>query len=134
MHLKSLVDTFRRICFVATSSAAAALKTKSIESGAGRFTEFVLPSLTFAEYLRFIEREEELIREEEERGILRFAANDLHGLNEVFIDYLNFGGYPEAVFMQAVRQNPRPYIKSDIIDKVLLRDLSILYGITESRS
>lgn len=30
-----------------------------------------------------------------------------------------------------VRQNPRRYIKSDIIDKVLLRDLPILYGITD---
>ena len=29
------------------------------------------------------------------------------------------------------RQNPRRFIKSDIIDKVLLRDLPILYGISD---
>lgn len=132
VHLKSLVDTYRGIRFIATGSAAAALKAKSVESGAGRFTEFVLPPLTFAEYLRFIGREEELIREEGEiRGALHFTSNDLHGLNDAFIDYLNFGGYPEAVFSELVRQNPRRYIKSDIIDKVLLRDLPILYGITD---
>lgn len=132
VHLKSLVDTFRGIRFVATGSAAAALKAKSVESGAGRFTEFVLPPLTFAEYLRFVGLEDALIREEgEERGTLRFAVNDLHSLNDAFIDYLNFGGYPEAVFSETVRQNPRRYIKSDIIDKVLLRDLPILYGITD---
>lgn len=131
VHLKSLVDTYRGIRFVATGSAAAALKTKSAESGAGRFTEFVLPPLTFAEYLRFMNREADLIETVAEEPALRYATRDIHGLNDAFIDYLNFGGYPEAVFSDTVRQNPRRFIKSDIIDKVLLRDLPILYGITD---
>ena len=132
IHLKSLVDTFRGVRFVATGSAAAALKTKSAESGAGRFTEFVLPPLTFAEYLRFIGHEGELIREiGEERGTLRYVTDDVHRLNDTFIDYLNFGGYPEAVFSETIRHNPRRFIKSDIIDKVLLRDLPSLYGISD---
>lgn len=132
VHLKSLVDAFRGVRFVATGSAAAALKAKTAESGAGRFTEFVLPPLTFAEYLRFVGREEGLIREVPMKGdVLRFTTDDVYGLNDAFIDYLNFGGYPEAVFSEVVRQNPRRYIKSDIIDKVLLRDLPILYGITD---
>lgn len=132
VHLKSLVDAYRGIRFVATGSAAAALKTKSAESGAGRFTEFVLPPLTFAEYLRFVGLEDGLIRQvDDERGSQRFETDDIHGLNNAFIDYLNFGGYPEAVFSEAVQQNPRRYIKSDIIDKVLLRDLPILYGISD---
>lgn len=132
VHLKSLVDTYRGIRFVATGSAAAALKTKSAESGAGRFTEFVLPPLTFAEYLRFIGQEDVLVRETPgDTDVLRYTADDVHGLNDAFIDYLNFGGYPEAVFSEVVRQSPRRYIKSDIIDKVLLRDLPILYGISD---
>ena len=132
VHLKSLVDAYRGVRFVATGSAAAALKAKSAESGAGRFTEFVLPPLTFAEYLRFVNLEDELIRQiDDERGQQRFATDNIHGLNEAFIDYLNFGGYPEAVFSEVVRSNPRRYIKSDIIDKVLLRDLPILYGISD---
>jgi predicted AAA+ superfamily ATPase len=52
-------------------------------------------------------------------------------LNEEFVRYLNFGGYPEAVFSREVRSQARRFIKSDIIDKVLLRDLPILYGITD---
>lgn len=132
VHLKSLVDTYRVIRFVATGSAAAALKTKSAESGAGRFTEFVLPPLTFAEYLRFVGQEDDLIRETVgESGMSKYTTGDVHALNDAFIHYLNFGGYPEAVFSEVVRQNPRRYIKSDIIDKVLLRDLPILYGITD---
>ena len=132
VHLKSLVDTYRDCRFIATGSAAAALKTKSAESGAGRFTEFVLPPLTFAEYLRFIEREEALVSEApDEAGAQRFTALDVHALNEEFVNYLNFGGYPEAVFKEGVRADPRRFIKSDIIDKVLLRDLPSLYGISD---
>lgn len=132
VHLKSLVDTFRGIQFVATGSAAAALKTKSAESGAGRFTEYQLPPLTFAEYLRFVERDDDLIVENGEAGDPgRFTTRDIYGLNEEFIRYLNFGGFPEAVFSERIQANPRRYIKSDIIDKVLMRDLPILYGITD---
>ncbi len=132
VHLKSLVDSFRGIQFVATGSAAAALKHKSAESGAGRFTEYVLPPLTFFEYLRFIGSEDALIVHDgdpDDAG--RFRARDIHGLNDAFVNYVNFGGYPEAVFSETVRKNPRRYIKSDIIDKVLLRDLPSLYGIAD---
>jgi uncharacterized protein len=107
------------------------LRTKSLESGAGRFTEFMLPPLTFAEYLRFIDREKDLVQEQgDEQGAARFSATNLFALNDEFVNYLNFGGYPEAVLKEAVRDDPRRFIKSDIIDKVLLRDLPSLYGIS----
>lgn len=131
VHLKSLVDSYRHCQFVATGSAAAALKQKSVESGAGRFTEFVLPPLTFFEFLRFVGKDEDLIREEADGASRRFIARDIHALNESFVDYLNYGGYPEALFYEGIRKNPRRYIKSDIIDKVLLRDLPSLYGISD---
>lgn len=131
VHLKSLVDSHRHCQFVATGSAAAALKHKSAESGAGRFTEFVLPPLTFFEFLRFVDKENDLIREEAAGETRRFVARDIVALNEAFVDYLNFGGYPEALFYEGIRKNPRRYIKSDIIDKVLLRDLPSLYGIAD---
>jgi len=52
-HLKSLVDlrTALRFCVSGSAAAAAALRLKSNESGAGRSTEFLLPPLTFYEYL-----------------------------------------------------------------------------------
>ncbi len=132
IHLKSLVDTYRDIRFVVTGSAAAALRTKSVESGAGRFTEFLLPPLTFAEYLRFIDRESELIEESlTDTGAPRHEATNIFLLNEEFTNYINFGGYPEAVFKKTIRADPRRFIKSDIIDKVLLRDLPSLYGISD---
>lgn len=135
VHLKSLVDSYPDYRFAATGSAAAALRLRSNESGAGRFSDYVLPPLTFAEYLMFIGREEELINvvasSEVEHKPFDYAAKDIGLLNEEFVNYLNFGGYPEAVFSEAIRQDPGQYIKSDIIDKVLLRDLPSLYGISD---
>lgn len=128
IHLKSLVDSFPRIRFIASGSAAAALRRKSRESGAGRFTEFLLPPLTFAEYLAFIGREEELIAWADENTT---CATDIDALNAEFVNYLNYGGYPEAVFNTVVRKESGRFIKSDIIDKVLLRDLPQLYGIRD---
>ncbi len=135
IHLKSLVDSYPSYRFIATGSAAAALRLKSQESGAGRFTDYVLPPLTFAEYLHFIGRDAELI----ERMVLNdlplgkahFTAKNIDELNAEFVNYLNYGGYPEAVFSPTVRTDPSQYIKSDIIDKVLLRDLPSLYGISD---
>jgi uncharacterized protein len=138
VHLKSLVDSFLQYRFIATGSAAAALRLKSVESGAGRFSDYVLPPLTFTEYLAFIERETELITAVSietsnfpTSRSYKYTTSNIEALNEEFVNYLNFGGYPEAVFSQTIRQDPSQYIKSDIIDKVLLRDLPSLYGIND---
>jgi uncharacterized protein len=128
VHLKSLVDSYPDYKFVATGSAAAALRLKSIESGAGRFSNFILPPLTFAEYLRFIDQEKELFFETEE---YECKSVNINQLNQEFINYLNYGGYPEAVFSKTIQDDSSQFIKSDIIDKVLLRDLPSLYGIND---
>ena len=130
VHLKDLVDHFPEIKFIASGSAAAALRLKSNESGAGRFSEFMLPPLTFFEFLNFLEEDKELI--EQKVGPQGFhEATDIELLNRRFIDYLNYGGYPEAVFNAQIRNNPEQFIRNDIIDKVLLKDLPSLYGIHE---
>ena len=131
VHLKSLVDTFPNFRFIATGSAAAALRLKSKESGAGRFTDFLLPPLTFNEYLSFIGKTEELIEKEKSGCIINYSTSDISSLNKHFINYLNFGGYPEAVFSETIQKDTERFIKSDIIDKVLLRDLPNLYGVTD---
>ena len=52
-------------------------------------------------------------------------------LNRHFVDYVNFGGYPEAVSSPVIRSDPARYIGADIVDRVLLRDLPSLYGIQD---
>lgn len=135
VHLKSLVDSYAQVRFIASGSAAAALRMKSRESGAGRFSEFVLPPLTFAEYLAFAGCEEALIieREEEGVGLSRYLATDIAALNGEFLNYLNYGGFPEAVMNPVIRANPSRFLRQDIIDKVLLKDLPSLYGISDTQ-
>lgn len=135
VHLKSLVDTFRAIRFVASGSAAAALRMKSRESGAGRFTDFMLPPLTFCEYLDFAGQEGRLIAEEpgEAGRAPAYRALSIEALNAEFVNYLNYGGFPEAVMNPAVRENPARFLRQDIVDKVLLKDLPSLYGIGDTQ-
>lgn len=129
-HLKVLVDKNPNVRFVASGSAAAALKLASTESGAGRFTEFMLPPLTFDEYLRFVGKVDLIIPPDDEDEPNAYPeVRDIAALNDEFINYINYGGYPEAVISPLIRSDAARYIKSDIIDKVLLRDLPQLYGI-----
>ncbi len=131
-HLKVLVDAWPETRFLASGSAGAALKRSSTESGAGRFTDFELPPLTFAEFLRFRGEEPAMIEEcSAAEGFDRFQARDITALNRAFVDYINFGGYPAAVGQPGVQANFEQFVGRDIVDKVLLRDLPSLYGIQD---
>jgi predicted AAA+ superfamily ATPase len=134
IHLKTLVDTYRGIKFVASGSASAALKLKSKESGAGRFSDFMLPPLTFNEYIHLKDLNSLMIPSTMQWGTKTIDIHttfDIRRLNKHFLDYINFGGYPEVVFSKEIQADPGRFIRSDIIDKVLLRDLPSLFGITD---
>ena len=134
VNLKSLVDTYHNVKFIASGSAAAELKKRSDESGAGRFTDFNLPPLTFYEYVHLKDYGQLMYPVEMEwtnGTIVGNSTIDIAKVNKLFIDYINYGGYPEVVFSQRIQENPGQFIRHDIIDKVLLRDLPSLYGITD---
>ena len=136
VHLKSLVDSYRKDKFIVSGSAAAALKFASNESGAGRFTDFLLPPLTFNEYisLKGLDRIIKRIELKWNGKITElYSTSHLEELNKHFLDYINFGGYPEVIFSEKIRANLGRYMKHDIVDKVLLRDLPSLYGISDTR-
>ena len=133
-HLKVLVDSYPDTKFVVSGSAAAALKWHSTESGAGRFTDFMLPPLTFQEFIH-LKGKENLMQKQNiiynGKEIPYWISPHINELNNEFIQYLNFGGYPEVVFSEKIQQDMGRYIKNDIVDKVLLRDLPSLYGIKD---
>jgi predicted AAA+ superfamily ATPase len=134
IHLKSLVDTFRKTKFLASGSAAAALRLKSNESGAGRFTDFMLPPLTFHEFLHLKGISSLVYPVTSRWGDIEVeiaATTDILALNKQFIEYINIGGYPEVVMSETIQKDPGRFIKNDIVDKVLLRDLPSLYGISD---
>lgn len=133
-HLKVLTDSYPEAKFIVSGSAAAALKWHSSESGAGRFTDFMLPPLTFQEFIHLKDKNH-LIRKGSigygGKLIPFYLALNIEELNKEFIDYLNFGGYPEVVLSEKIQKDMGRYIKSDIVDKVLLRDLPSIYGIKD---
>jgi uncharacterized protein len=119
---------------VASGSAAATLQHKSKESGARRFSDFLLPPITFHEFIDMQDLHHMLqptVLLRGGRDVPMFKAADIRLLNKLFLDYINFGGYPEAIFSETVRQNPERFIRQDIIDKVLMRDLPGNYGISD---
>lgn len=123
-HLKSLVDTYHDTKFVVSGSAAAALKRASTESGAGRFSDFLLPHLLFCEFA-------DIVRTKIRNNKADLEKGTLGELNELFIRYVNFGGYPDIANQTATEEQARKYIGADIIDKVLLKDIPSLYGIRD---
>lgn len=128
VHLKRLVDDHPELKIVVSGSAAAALRMKSQESGAGRFTDFLLPPLTFHEYLQ-LTGTDGLV--EQTANWVGYGTPSIQQLNNAFVNYLNFGGYPEVAMSQDIQADPGRFVKQDIIDKVLLRDLPSLYGVQD---
>ncbi len=133
-HLKVLVDSYPETKFIVSGSAAAALKWHSTESGAGRFTDFMLPPLTFQEFIH-LKHKDYLIQNSSiqngEKKIPYYLPVNINELNNEFLHYMNFGGYPEVVLSEKIQNDMGRYVKSDIVDKVLLRDLPSLYGIKD---
>ncbi|PXY47381.1 ATP-binding protein [Flavobacterium hydrophilum] len=133
-HLKVLVDSYPDTKFIVSGSAAAALRWHSTESGAGRFTDFMLPPLTFQEYIHLKNMNHLILKGEIDYANLKIpyaVTHDIKALNREFINYLNFGGYPEVVLSEKIQSDMGRYVKNDIVDKVLLRDLPSLYGIKD---
>ena len=130
-YLKTVVDRYPKARCTVSGSAAAALRLKSSESGAGRFTDFLLPPLTFYEYLFLLKKSSIVSISKDKDGNSIFTTRNIKKLNSHFVDYINYGGYPEVIFSKDIRLDPGRFIKNDIIDKVLLRDLPGLYGIQD---
>ena len=120
-HLKVLVDSYPDTKFIVSGSAAAALKWRSTESGAGRFTDFMLPPLTFQEYIH-LKHMDHLIYDGNiawgEKQQSYCLTHDVKALNKEFVHYLNFGGYPEVVLNEKIQTDMGRYVKNDIVDKV----------------
>ncbi len=134
LHLKRLVDDFPETRFIASGSAAAALRMKSTESGAGRFTDFILPPLTFSEFVELKGLNHLILESTIRYGTSStgyYQSNNIAEFNRHFVDYINFGGYPEVTLSTAIASDTARYVRNDIIDKVLLRDLPSLYGIRD---
>jgi len=139
IHLKSLHDTYLYSKFLVSGSAGSVLNKKSKESGAGRFADFLLPPIAFVEFLSFkkkfkiftdFKKNSIQTKIQKDDNYQNSIKNDIEIMNDLFIEYINYGGFPEITFMNSLdRKKERIRISNDIVEKVLERDLPNLYGI-----
>ena len=133
--MKHQVD-FSRQLRVAVTGSAAPLHSDSVESGVGRWETIPLPTLSFGEYLRLRDVKLPDIPEvrslrtlfDASEGDLARLANAGKPLVPHFHDYLLRGGFPEPALVNDLTRCQR-LLREDIVDKVLKRDMTALYGV-----
>lgn len=102
----------------------------------GSFEVFVLPPLTFAEFLRFRETEEKIFIKStgsgKPSGRMMLRQNAMNALNEEFHRYINYGGFLEGVLSSKGGGVPAPsFIRDGAADRVLHKDLCSVQGIND---
>lgn len=133
--VKHQVD-FRKDRRIAFTGSAMPLVEADQESGVGRWHTIRLTTLSFYEYLQ-IKRLQlpELPRLRSLRDLFDWAPADFYRATELgrdyvghFHEYLLRGGFPQTAQVDSVTQAQR-LLREDIIDKVLKRDMTALFGV-----
>lgn len=133
--LKHQVD-FHKSRRIAVTGSATPLVVEGQESGAGRWHTVRLATLSFFEYLQIKKvKVPELpavpslqrLRAWSEAEFARTAA-DARPLTGHFHDYLLRGGFPQCALVEGVVAAQK-LLREDIVDKVLKRDMTALYGV-----
>lgn len=134
--LKILYDQHPQYKIVATGSASPIISTKMMESGAGRWTQIKIPTLSFYEYIELIGVPKPSLP----KGIKPTSLNQLpqkqlaelmislNPLQKHFHHYLLVGGFPEVAQTQDI-SFAQKIIREDVVDKVIKRDIVSLFNV-----
>ena len=134
--LKHQVD-FQRTNRVAVTGSASPLRDASVESGVGRWETIPLPTLSFGEYLRLrnVGVGENIPPLKSLRSLFGWTEADFSRVAKLaqpltahFHEYLLRGGFPEPALTNDLARCQR-LLREDIVDKVLKRDMTALYGV-----
>ncbi len=130
-ELLKLADMRPNACIVAAVSSLITGQT----SHGGRLSTFVLPPLTFLEFLRFRNSEEKIFGHEKglNNAPMALRANALPALNMEFYRYINFGGFLEGIIMSKEGTPAPTFIRDGVADKVLHKDLASLQGVNDAQ-
>lgn len=112
----------------------------SITSGGktmdGKIETFVLPPLTFLEFLRFRGSEEKLFGvpgADIKKGAMTLQQGALPALNQEFQRYVNFGGFLEGILSGKDGVPAPAFVRDGVADRVLHKDLASLAGVNDSQ-
>lgn len=133
--VKHQVD-FRKDRRIAFTGSAMPLAEAGQESGVGRWHTIRLTTLSFYEYLQIKALSlPALPRLASLRELFEWSPADLHRVADTaapyaghFHEYLVRGGFPQTAQVESVSQAQR-LLREDIIDKVLKRDMTALFGV-----
>jgi predicted AAA+ superfamily ATPase len=133
--LKHQVDFEKRARIVVTGSAVP-LETESLESGVGRWHTIRLATLSFSEYLQIQDIQLPNLPEVGSLAeIISWSPADLIRAGETgrplvahFHEYLLRGGFPQTALIESLTLAQK-LLREDIVDKVLRRDMTALFGV-----
>jgi len=133
--IKHQVD-FEKQRRVAVTGSATPLVTEGQESGVGRWQTIRLATLSFFEYLQLkklpvpklpsVKSLHDLF-DWPTRQFDRFAA-EAQVLTGLFHEYLLRGGFPQSALLESIPLAQK-LLREDIVDKVLKRDMTALFGV-----
>lgn len=133
--IKHQVDFFRQRRIVFTGSAMPLLEADQ-ESGVGRWHAIRLTTLSFYEYIQIKGLQlPPLPRVNSLMELFDQPPSNLYRIQEAgkpyvahFHEYILRGGFPQTAQVESVTQAQR-LLREDIIDKVLKRDMTALFGV-----
>lgn len=133
--LKHQVD-FEKRRRIAVTGSATPLETENLESGVGRWHTIRLATLSFYEYLQ--------IRQDPAPSLPTMPSfvelfnkpptwfarmgEEARPLTGFFHEYLLRGGFPQSALMSSIYMAQK-LLREDIVDKVLKRDMTALFGV-----
>ncbi len=133
--VKHQIDFFKSKRIVFTGSAAPLIHVDQ-ESGVGRWHTLRLSTLSFYEYLQIKKIQLPSIPTISSlQDLFSTAKNELFHMTESakflighFHEYLIRGGFPQTALIESITQSQK-LLREDIVDKVLKRDMTALFGV-----
>jgi uncharacterized protein len=134
--LKHQID-FQKHRRIALTGSATPLINDAQESGVGRWHTIALSTLSFYEYLQIkkvavpvsipsVASHSSLF--DWHQGQFVAVASDARALVGQFHEYILRGGFPQTAAIEDISQAQR-LLREDIVDKVLKRDMTVLFGV-----
>jgi len=124
--LKVIFDHLPTIKLAVSGSSTLKIRTKFKDSLAGRHKTFVLPGLTFEEFLDF--KNLELMKRNVDKEELPLGVKD--NLKSLFEEYVVFGGYPKVAMSET--QEEKISVLESIFTSYVRRDIKDLAIIEET--
>lgn len=133
--IKHQVDFFKNKRIIFTGSATPLIHMDQ-ESGVGRWHALRLSTLSFYEYLQIKKiKLPEIPMVEFLPDVSKLSKNEFLRMKDIvaflighFHEYLVRGGFPQTALIESVTQSQK-LLREDIVDKVLKRDMTALFGV-----